>query len=138
MAASLLISLLVLLSLCWTPEGMLLGGQTPIQKLDNPEVMKAVSFAVKALNKDTAGDNLIVLVSVEKGTMQVVAGMRYRLVLRVGVSSVCKKSSYLYRSAVSHCPVDQNSVTEVLADVWRKPTNPPIYVLNDIKLYTEH
>ena len=71
MAASLLISLLVLLSLCWTPEGMLLGGQMPIQKLDDPEVMKAVSFAVEALNKDTAGDNLIVLVSVEKGTMQV-------------------------------------------------------------------
>ncbi len=72
MAASLLLSLLVLLSVwCWTPQGMLLGGQTPIQKLDDPEVTKAASFAVQALNKDTTEDNLIVLVSVEKGTMQV-------------------------------------------------------------------
>ena len=74
MAASLLLSLLVLLSVCWTPQGMLLGGQTPIQKLDDPEVTKAASFAVQALNKDTSStseDNLIVLVSVEKGTMQV-------------------------------------------------------------------
>ncbi len=236
MAASLLLSLLVLLSVCWTPQGMLLGGQTPIQKLDDPEVTKAASFAVQALNKDTSStseDNLIVLVSVEKGTMQVcftyikkalnyacstllsswyhlcmvaqpIAPCRWWLEWGIALFSewaclvparraptctrvlcptvqsikaqwvcvcVCPKMSVcvytvcvcVYTVCCCLCAptvtqwgrqslqatcvcvlcvcvltVLYVQVTEVLADVWKKLTNPPTYVLNHLKPYTEH
>ncbi len=71
MAVSFLLSVFVLLCVCWNSEGMLLGGQTSIKDLGSPEVMNAASFALKNLNKVLDGDKLIVLVSVEKGTAQV-------------------------------------------------------------------
>ncbi|KAL8032971.1 hypothetical protein ABFX02_13G132600 [Erythranthe guttata] len=85
-------------------KGTTLGGWKPIPDLKDPQVVKAANFAVAEHNKEAK--TTLEFVTIVKGEQQVVAGLRYRLVISA-------KSS-----AAAAAPTSYNA--EVLSQPWKK------------------
>ncbi|CAB4275645.1 unnamed protein product [Prunus armeniaca] len=59
----------------------LVGGYQPIKNISDPHVKEIAEFAVSEYNKQAQGKNKLVFQSVIRGETQVVAGIKYRLVI---------------------------------------------------------
>ena len=109
----------------------MVGAPRPLKNLNDPYVQKAAQFAVSEMNKQSNSLNKMVLVKVESGTVQVVAGLKYCLKLEVGIAKSCRNDGKPATS--TECPVDKNSLGEWQVTVWMKPTHPLTYELLDIE-----
>ncbi|KAL7130414.1 hypothetical protein ABFS83_13G132500 [Erythranthe nasuta] len=83
-----------------------LGGWKPIPNLKDPEVVKVANFAVAEHNKEAKTS--LEFVTIVKGEQQVVAGLKYRLVISTKASG----------AAAAAAPKSFNA--EVLSQPWKK------------------
>ncbi|KAK3607953.1 hypothetical protein CHS0354_006549 [Potamilus streckersoni] len=107
-----------------------LGGYSIVDST-SPEVKAAAAFAVDAMNKQSNSINRIMLIKVVRAQQQVVAGMNYKLVLKVGVSSSCRNDGTIGMT-VLNCPVDQRK-QRCNVIVWDQPWRTPRYKLTSFK-----
>ncbi|KAJ7946382.1 Cysteine proteinase inhibitor [Quillaja saponaria] len=97
----LLVLSVVLLPVCTVAvcrRGLLLGGWTPIEDLEDPHVVEIAKYAVTEYDKES--NATLKFESVIKGETQVVAGINYRLVLAANDGSATKN----YRALVWEKP----------------------------------
>ncbi|MFO7666227.1 MAG: cystatin domain-containing protein [Desulfobacterales bacterium] len=69
---------------CYSKHGPMVGGYSKIAVDDN-EVVKATNFAIKTQESILGRDTEITLIEISKASRQVVAGMNYRMLLKVKV-----------------------------------------------------
>ncbi|KAL7088544.1 hypothetical protein ACP275_13G133500 [Erythranthe tilingii] len=82
-----------------------LGGWKPIPNLKDPQVVKVANFAVAEHNKEAK--TTLEFVTIVKGEQQVVAGLKYRLVI-----------SAKGAAAAAAAPKSYNA--EVVSQPWKK------------------
>ncbi|XP_074107670.1 cystatin cpi-1-like [Cotesia typhae] len=77
------------------------GGKESIS-VDDPEVKNAADTIMRQINREYRGERSLILVEIEEGKYQAVAGIKYYLRLRVGESN-CRKNKLSPR-----CKLDES------------------------------
>ncbi|KAK3607954.1 hypothetical protein CHS0354_006551 [Potamilus streckersoni] len=107
-----------------------LGGYSNVDST-SPAVQAAAAFAVDAINNQSNSLYRQMLIEVVRAQQQVVAGINYKLLLSVGVSSTCRNDGTTGLTLLN-CPVDQRKQRcDVI--VWDQPWRTPRYQLTSFK-----
>ncbi|XP_065920404.1 cystatin-like [Dysidea avara] len=103
------------------------GGPSQIDDVTDESVVAAADFAVTEMNKRSNSEYKLVRSNIVGGTMQIVAGVKYTLLLEVGLSH-CHND---YKpSTLEECPLVKGA-KQYQVVVWVEPTNPLTYHLLD-------
>jgi len=100
------------------------GGTKPVD-VNDKDVQDAATHAVALISAESDSRNKLALVRVISGTKQVVAGMKYQLLVEFGTSK-CSKNSL----SDSACPLLDSTQTSMYdVEIWWQSWRTPQYQL---------
>lgn len=103
------------------------GGPSRIEDVTDPSVVAAADFAVTEMNKQSNSVYKLVRSKIVAGTVQVVSGLKYVLLIDIGLS---KCPNDYKPSTLEECPLISEA-KQYQVTIWVEPTDPPTYHLLD-------